>query len=107
MARNLYEVLFLEVNGSVDVRQVAFLSAAEQVADEFGDRELSIMAELVKQEFVLIRNGGVNILVARKFLLSANSSHVLSLVGINSRSAAIVAQCNSPLFEKCKSEDKK
>ena len=49
----------------------------------------------------------MNIFVARKFLLSTNSSHVLSLVGVNSRSAAIVAQCNSPLFEKCKSEDKK
>ena len=30
----------MEVNGAVDVGQIAFLSTDEQVADEFRDREL-------------------------------------------------------------------
>ena len=38
----------MEVNRAVNVRQVVFLSTAEQVADEFGNRKLSIMAELVE-----------------------------------------------------------
>ena len=47
MARNLYEGLFLEVNRSLDVRQVAFLSAAEQVADEFrvNSRSAAVIAQ--------------------------------------------------------------
>ena len=69
----------MEVNGAVDVGQIAFLSTSEQVADEFGDRELSIMAELVKEFLVLIRNRSVNVLVACEFLLSANSSHIFGL----------------------------
>lgn len=90
--------LFLEVNGSVNVRQVAFLSTAEQVADEFGNRKLSIMAELVEELFILIRNGCMNIFVSCKFFLGSDSSHVLSLVVILSRSAALIAQNISPLF---------
>ena len=75
------------------------MSTAEQVADEFGDRELGIMAELVEELFVLIGNGRMNIFIARKFLLSSDSSHVLSFAIVNSRSAALIIQNISPLFD--------
>ena len=90
--------LFLEVNGSVNVRQVVFLSTAEQVADEFGNRKLSIMAELVEELFIFVRNGSMNIFVASKFLLCANSFHVISFAVVNSRSATLITQFFSPLF---------
>ena len=89
----------MEVNGAVDVGQIAFQSTAEQVADEFRDRELSIMAELVEELFILVRNGSMNILISSKFLLSADSSHVFGLVVILSRSATLITQFISPLFE--------
>ena len=82
--------LFLEVNGSIDVGQVSFLSATEQVTDEFRDRELCIIAELIEKLFIFVRDGGVNILVPCKFLLSSDSSHVFGLVVIFTRSATIV-----------------
>lgn len=88
----------MEVNGSVNVRQVAFLSTSEQITDEFRDRELSIMAELVEELFILVRNGSMNIFVASKFLLGSDNSHILGLTAVNSRSAALIAQNISPLF---------
>ncbi len=89
----------MEVNGAVDVGQIAFLSTAEQVADEFRDRELSIMAELVEELFIFVRNGRMNIFVSCEFLLCANGSHVFGLVVILSRSATLITQFISPLFE--------
>ena len=97
----------MEVNRSVDVGQVALLSATEQVAYELRDREVSVMAKLVKEFFVLIRNRRVNIFVSCKFLLCTDSSHVLSFVVVNSRSAALIIQNIPPLIVECRSEDKK
>ncbi len=89
----------MEVNGSVNVRQVAFLSTAEQVADKLRNRKLSIMAELVEKLFILVRNGRMNIFVASKFLLGSDNSHVLGLTVVNSRSAVLITQNISPLFD--------
>ena len=75
------------------------MSTAEHVADEFGDRELSIMAELVEELFIFVRNGRMNIFVASKFLLCANSFHVLSFAVVNSRSATLITQFLSPFFD--------
>ena len=75
-----------------------FQSTAEQVTDEFGDRELGIMAELIKKKFVLVRNRRVNVFVACKFFLRANGSHVLSLAVVNSRSAALIIQSSHLLM---------
>lgn len=97
----------MEVNRSVNVRQVVFLSTAEQITDKFRDRELSITAELVKEFLVLIRNRSVNVLVACKFLLSANSSHVFGLAVENSRSATLIVQNISPLLVEFRSEKQK
>ena len=84
--------LLLEVNGSVNVGQIAFLSTAEQVAYEFGNRKLSIMAELVEELFILVRNGRMNIFIALKFLLGSDNSHIFGLAVINSRSATLIIQ---------------
>lgn len=84
---------------SVNVRQVAFLSTAEQVAYEFGNRKLSIMAELVEELFIFVRNGSMNIFVSCEFLFCSDNSHVFGLAVVNSRSATSIAQYLSPLFE--------
>ena len=69
-----------------------FLSTAEQVAYEFGNRKLSIMAELVEELFILIGNGCMNIFIASKFLLGSDNSHILGLAVVNSRSATLITQ---------------
>ena len=88
----------MEVNGAVDVGQIAFQSTSEQVADEFRDRELSIMAELVEELFILVRNGCMNILISSKLLLGADNSHVFGLAVVNSRSAALIIQSSHLLM---------
>ena len=82
----------MEVNRSINVGQVSFLGTAEQVADELRNRELCVMAELVKKLFVLVRNGRMNIFIACKFLLGPNNSHIFGLAVINSRSATLIIQ---------------
>ena len=84
--------LLLKVNGSVNVGQIAFLSATEKIADEFRNGELGIMAELVEELFILVRNGRMNIFIALKFLLGSDNSHIFGLAVINSRSATLIIQ---------------
>ena len=85
-------LILLEVNGSVNVGQVAFLSTAEKIADELRNRELGIMAELVEELFILVRNRSMNIFIALKFLLGSDNSHIFGLAVINSRSATLIIQ---------------
>lgn len=82
----------MEVNGSVNVGQIAFLSATEKIADEFRNGELGIMAELVEELFILVRNRSMNIFIALKFLLGSDNSHIFGLAVINSRSATLIIQ---------------
>lgn len=85
-------LILLEVNGSVNVGQIAFLSTAEKIADELRNRELGIPAELVEEQFILVRNGRMNIFIALKFLLGPDNSHIFGLAVINSRSATLIIQ---------------
>lgn len=91
--------LLLKVNGSVNVGQIAFLSTAEKIADELRNRELGIPAELVEEQFILVRNRSMNIFIALKFLLGSDNSHIFSLVVVNSWSATLIIQNLTSFFD--------
>jgi len=77
----------LKINGPVDVRDLALLGAAEEIADQPGDRQARGGTELVEELFVLFWNGCVKFPVAGLPHLGSLRPHLLGFVRVLSGTA--------------------
>ena len=91
--------LIIEINRTVDVGKITFLSAAEKITYQAGNREFCVMTETIKKVLILFGDRCVYIPVSFLLLSCPDSSHILGLVRINSWSAALIVQYISPLNE--------